>query len=318
MLDSRRAQAWYRIQSTLAVTTGTALGNLWAEKVDPDRIAASWAAQIPTATDIVVAQSVTAASGAGLYVAASVGSPEPVKVNALRLVDRERIASQLFSGAIRSIGRINRGIPIDEAMNSGKGLTQLIGAQATRDTARDAVGIAQVADTRTAGWVRYLQTPSCGRCAILAGRFYTWSDGFKRHPACDCAHRPVGYGEDVMEARASVTDPKQYFNSLSEADQNKLFGPGVSEEIRGGKNISKAVNVDRSGMIRDPRKRSVGDLPRPILDGVMAEVNGDRVKAVQRLKDYGLINDSGQRTKFQAKKDRGRRLETSAPRLLLP
>jgi hypothetical protein len=34
------------------------------------------------------------------------------------------------------------------------------------------------------GWIRLLTPPSCGRCAILAGRFYRWSDGFERHPMC--------------------------------------------------------------------------------------------------------------------------------------
>jgi len=296
MLDSRRAQAWYRIQATLAVTTGTALGNLWAEKVEPDRIAASWAAQIPTAADIVVAQSVTAASGAGLYVATSVGSPDPVKVNALRLVDRERITSQLFSGAIRSIERINRGVPIDEAMNSGKGLTQLIGAQATRDTARDAVGIAQVADQRVAGWVRYVNAPACGRCLVLSGKFYKWSDGFQRHPRCDCAHRPINY-DSVGEFRDNLPNLKTEFNAMSKAEQDKSFGVGVADEIRGGADVSKAVNVNNSGMIRDPKKRSTGDLPRPVLNAVMAESGGDRAKAIAKLREYGLINNTSRITR---------------------
>jgi hypothetical protein len=44
--------------------------------------------------------------------------------------------------------------------------------------------IVKVGQKTSIGWIRVLDPPSCGRCAILAGRFYKWSDGFLRHPNC--------------------------------------------------------------------------------------------------------------------------------------
>src|SRR5690606_41194169 len=43
----------------------------------------------------------------------------------------------------------------------------------------------------TGGYVRMLNPPSCSRCAILAGRWFRWNDGFLRHPRCDCVHIPA-------------------------------------------------------------------------------------------------------------------------------
>ena len=59
---------------------------------------------------------------------------------------------------------------------------------------QDAGRAAQVVDTAArprVAHVRHLTLPSCSRCAVLAGRVYRYSDGFKRHPNCDCVMIPV-------------------------------------------------------------------------------------------------------------------------------
>lgn len=316
MLDTSRASAWYRIQSGLAAQAATSLAILW-DGIDADAISDSWQARLPTAVEIVALQSLTASSGAGRYVAQTVADagadPAAARIVTSKLVDPAVIERQLWVPMLRSLYRISQGQSVTDALLAGRSLAATIGAQTTRDTAREAVEIAMVTEPRVDGYVRYLVAPSCGRCAVLAGRVYPWSSGFARHPNCDCQHRPI-VDNERPEARSAVEGtPDGYFNSLSEPEQNKYFGADAAEKIREGESISKAVNADRD-MWRSnyPASRTVGDLPRPIVSAVMARAKGDRAKAVQMLADYGLVNESGKRIQFATK--RGARLATAAPR----
>lgn len=91
------------------------------------------------------------------------------------------------------------------------------------------------------GYVRMLNPPSCSRCAVLAGKFYKWNDGFLRHPRCDCRHIPS------HEALAGdlTTNPDDYFHSLSPAEQDHIFTKGGAESIRLGADVSQVVNARR-------------------------------------------------------------------------
>lgn len=99
-----------------------------------------------------------------------------------------------------------------------------------QDAARAAES-ARLAVSRT-GYVRHVNPPCCGRCAVLAGRVYRWSDGFERHPNCDCYHVPVAddtepVSPETLVERGQVTD-------LSKADLRA---------ISDGASISSVVNV---------------------------------------------------------------------------
>ena len=93
------------------------------------------------------------------------------------------------------------------------------------------------------GYVRMLETPSCSRCVVLAGKFFKRNTGFQRHPKCDCRHIPSN--EDV--AGDIRTDPDAYFNSLSKAEQERTFTKAGAEVIRNGADIGQVVNA-RAGM----------------------------------------------------------------------
>lgn len=154
----------------------------------------------------------------------------------------------------------------------------------------------------TLGWIRVLDPPSCGRCAILAGRFYRWSDGFLRHPACDCKHMPVS----VAASRGIVVDPVEYFNSLSRSEQDKLFGKANAEAIRAGADISQVVNATarRNGMYTaDGGRRYTREgttrrgfygrkgtrVRRPTPWQIMKDARGDREVAIEMLARFGYI-----------------------------
>ena len=107
------------------------------------------------------------------------------------------------------------------------------------DASRQATGVSITTRPTVQGYVRYLNPPSCARCAILAGRVYRWSDGFQRHPNCDCDMVPV---EDISEVPDwAIFDPMEAF------ERGLVTGLSASDEqaIRDGASMSQVVNVRR-------------------------------------------------------------------------
>lgn len=126
--------------------------------------------------------------------------------------------------------------------------------------------------------VRYLSPPSCARCAILAGRVYRYSDGFLRHPNCDCVMIPTTvaapYAQDVDELvqRGQVT-------GLSKADQQALAD---------GADLSQVVNVrSRAAGLNQPG-RVLARAGRPTPEGIYAMASS-RTEAVDLLRRFGYV-----------------------------
>lgn len=60
-----------------------------------------------------------------------------------------------------------------------------------QDAGRTAAAVDMLTRSSVTGYVRTLNGPTCPRCAVLAGRFYRYSQGFQRHPRCDCLMTPT-------------------------------------------------------------------------------------------------------------------------------
>ncbi|MEU9515911.1 hypothetical protein [Micromonospora sp. NPDC048169] len=107
------------------------------------------------------------------------------------------------------------------------------------DASRAATGLGITA-RRNVGYVRMVSQPACARCVLLAGRYYRKA-GFARHPNCDCRHIPA------REDRAGdlTTDPRGYFNSLTEEQQNRTFTTVDAWAIREGADMGQVVNARR-------------------------------------------------------------------------
>lgn len=86
------------------------------------------------------------------------------------------------------------------------------------------------------GWVRHLNPPSCSRCVVLAGRVYRYSEGFLRHPGCDCTMTPVGEGDETLAPDPLKLLRTGQVTNLSKADQRA---------IRNGADFGQVVNVRR-------------------------------------------------------------------------
>jgi hypothetical protein len=182
----------------------------------------------------------------------------------------------------------------------------LIAAQRTNTATPPASGsiVTETGTKKRYGWVRMLNPPSCGRCAVLAGKFYKWNDGFERHPNCDCRHIPVeeNLAEDL------TTDPSLYFNSLSIADQEKYFGVANAAAIAAGADPSQVMNaaMRKGGVYTVGGRRYTREgttrrgfygttasgrtkQRRPTPYQIMKDARGDQAAAVRLLKQFGYI-----------------------------
>jgi hypothetical protein len=126
--------------------------------------------------------------------------------------------------------------------------------------------------------VRYLSPPSCSRCAVLAGRVYRYSDGFKRHPNCDCVMIPT------TVAASNAQDPVDLFerglvSGLSKAD---------AQALKDGADFSQIVNVRsrRAGLTEAGRVLARRGRPTP--EAIYASTN-TREEAVAALKAAGYL-----------------------------
>lgn len=141
------------------------------------------------------------------------------------------------------IGTASDGRPLETLFEQAETEWQfgLMVATQLQDVARLASGLSIATRPNVGGYVRMLNPPSCSRCAILAGRFYKWNAGFERHPRCDCRHIP----SSESLAGDLTTDPKAYFDSLSEAEQNRTFTNAGAKAIRDGADVGRVVNARR-------------------------------------------------------------------------
>lgn len=73
------------------------------------------------------------------------------------------------------------------------------------------------------GYIRQVAVPCCKRCAVLAGKWFRWNQGFLRHPGCRCVHRPA-----------------------TQADMNRR--KGLSGDVVNGKGLATEISP---GQIRD-------------------------------------------------------------------
>ena len=121
-------------------------------------------------------------------------------------------------------------------------------ATQVQDAARGGESAVIASRTKVGGYVRQLNPPSCSRCAILAGKWFRWNTGFQRHPQCDCVHVPVA--EDA--AGELTTNPRTYFDSLTPAEQDRIFTKSGAQAIRDGADIGQVVNARRGMSVSQP------------------------------------------------------------------
>lgn len=217
--------------------------------------------------------------------------------------DGRSLAGLLYSPVTQVKMAIAQGVQPGVALRMGGSVLDRNVQTLVADTGRAAASVDIVARPHV-GYVRMLNLPSCPRCVILAGKYYRWNTGFKRHPRCDCRHIPT------TENRAgdATTDPYEYFRSLDAEAQDKQFGKPAAQAIRDGSDIFQVVNADRGmkpgGLMttegttkRGNFRASIGDATRArrLTPEAIYKLNGDnRAGALRDLERYGYILPGGQ------------------------
>lgn len=250
------ANTHYAYGKSLHTAAAAKLQPLWAG-VDRRHILRSWLEILPEAVALVTAVQLEAAEDANRYMeaalkaqrldtngpqvaaAAFAGVAYPLEGEATRF----DLKGTLSSPAFKALIGIRGGLSVDRAMGGGLNDLLLRSQMQVSDAARNTGGVKMASRDRPAGWVRMLNPPSCSRCTVLAGKYFKYNQGFARHPGCDCRHIPASEdtAEDVM------TDPYEYFKSLSRAEQERVFTRDGAAAINDGSDIFQVVNA-RAGM----------------------------------------------------------------------
>jgi hypothetical protein len=200
----------------------------------------------------VIAGQLTAAQGAQAFVTGAMlvqgaGVEALATLNAGALagvaMDGRPLATLLYIPAITTAQALQAGMPADAALARGMAQMGTLVATTIADTARTATQVAMTAEPRCYGYVRVVKLPACSRCIVLAGRQYTYSDGFKRHPKCDCGMEPMSEAE--WRSRETAGSPDDLFKAMSAEERRKAFGAAGAEAIEQGADISQVVNARR-------------------------------------------------------------------------
>lgn len=150
------------------------------------------------------------------------------------------IDTALYSSVIVAKIAVGNGKSATRALKEGGArLTQTAGTILS-DTGRAGERLA-MSFRPIGGYVRMLTPPSCSRCVLLAGKRYQMDVAFQRHPQCDCRHIPAS--ESVAEDM--TVNPDEYFESLTQEQQDSAFTKSGAEAIRNGADMGQVVSARR-------------------------------------------------------------------------
>lgn len=225
---------------------------LW-RSIESQNLDAGWDLIAPTLDRLVSAGQYRAAAMAPRYTSAALAE-QGASVSSGAIVtaaftgvtlDGREVGPELYTAATTTKRLIAGGVGVGQAFRVGTSLMSLLTAQMVRDAGNMADKVSSVS-RGTVQYARVLNPGACSRCAILAG-VGNFSKHFERHPGCKCTTVPVRNGEGAPEGIYASSG--EYFNSLSEAEQDRIFTKSGAASIRLGASETSVVNA-RSGMYR--------------------------------------------------------------------
>ncbi len=282
------ADAFYRRQQIVAGLSARQALAAWA-RLDENDLDGSWRELRRDVVAALLAGQLAAATAGQAYVEQLVREqgegPDPagvIETRALVGVGADGVPLDALAqlALIAAKQRISGGAAPSDALASGASRLRLYAVTESQDAGRNAVTVAQTVERKVTGYVRYVNPPTCARCAILAGREYRWSDGFDRHPGCDCVHVAViGRGNAAQEL---AQDPMQLVRDgqvrgLSKADQ---------QAIDEGADLGRVVNAKLGMAAPGSTLRRRG---RQTPTQILARAGNDRTEAVRLLRRHGYI-----------------------------
>lgn len=175
---------------------------------------------------------------------------------------------------------------LSQRLSVGRSWLDTVAQSQMADASRQATSTL-VAATPRAGWVRVVNPPCCQRCAVLAGRFYRYSSGFKRHPGCDCGM------QITTEADYGLVSPPLQARDVT--DLTKAQHAAIDD----GSDFNQVINAHRAGARPSDgmtttygttaRSGIVGRTNQRLTPEAIYKIAGSREQAVALLKKYGYI-----------------------------
>jgi hypothetical protein len=169
--------------------------------------------------------------------------------------DGRPMGSLLYTPVALSKQRIGQGLRIADVIAQEELHMALLVRTQVQDAGRMALQSAMAAEPRVCGYVRKVNLPACARCIILSGRFYRYSDGFLRHPNCDCGMIPVAVGSDMVHAedpatliaRMQADHPATLKRSLTDGDLKALdHGADLNQVVNAHRGMATAAGPGRT------------------------------------------------------------------------
>lgn len=257
----RAATDFYATQQRVNTTATNEVRRAWRRMGDD--FDASWRRVAPTVLAVVAEGQSQMALKAADYVPRvldETGIPDrpegDLRPESLvgRASDGRRLDTLAYGAVTEAKTAVGNGATTQQALDQGGTWLEMMTKLQVADAARQAVGIMTASRKNIAGTVRVLNPPSCQRCAILAGRWYRWSQGFLRHPRCDCVNLPAAR-KAWAEAEGFITDPMQAYRNgqIRDLTEAQKFA------IDNGADIGQVVNATRGMSTTAMRRRAPGN-----------------------------------------------------------
>lgn len=304
------AEAFYTAQQRRTVATLALVRREWAS-MGPD-LEASWAVTGPRVALLVASAQLGAARDGAVSVPAVLtelgGDVEPlaqVQPSAFAGVaaDGRPLASLLYGAVVVAKqwmaidvlvdgfrAEVSGGATVSEALAVGGRSLDMYVHTTVADAGRQAQSVA-ITTRPHVQWVRFVNLPCCSRCAILAGRVYRWSHGFKRHPRCDCNMLPQTVANPLPDEL--ISDP----GAILRTGQVTDLTIGQREALANGADPYQVVNARRKGAgmttTEGTTRRGLAGSrnsgrQRLTPDGIN-RIASDRTQAVELLKQHGYV-----------------------------
>lgn len=229
----------------------TAVG--WWRQMRAADLDASWSEIAPRVGVVVATGQMALAARADAYTDAALAeqgadTSAAGRVNARAFAgvasDGRDLEPLLYGAVATTKSAIGSGASMGQALAAGAAALEMYVSTQLADLGRSADSVARTARPAASGWVRMIEPGACSRCVVLAGKRFRWNEGFDRHPACRCTHVPAAE-DSPGDIR---TDPRAYFDSLSESEQDRAFTKAGARAIRDGADIGQVVNARRGAL----------------------------------------------------------------------
>ena len=239
-LASARVAYQQRVEAKLAAHVASSWAQLGKGDLD-----AAWRRVGPRVKLALVFSQRQAAQGAAEYVdhALSAQGAQPARLASVPAdafagyaADGRNLEGALVQPFLGVKADIRRGLEPQHALDRGERRMLTLVRGEVGNTARVADGTAIALEPEAHGYVRRVGVPACGRCLVLAGKFFARNAGFKRHPRCDCTHVPV-----IRKWAAS--SPDALLDRMTPEQRVKALGPDAAKAVASGADLQSVVNA---------------------------------------------------------------------------